>query len=249
MCAADDAERLSVLDRLAALADDSLVVVDLSATATNARFRMLEPVREYAREKLLAIDGYDAVDRRHLGYYEQLTRAAAPELRSSEQQLWLDRLEQEAGNLGVAALRIQGWGEGNRLVDIAWQTWIWIWLNDHIAEARHWLEPLQAHRDTLEPLQRARLDWVLGALFFEHGHFDRAAPLLHQALAEFTELGDEEGRALSLMMTGSVLPYEGDDDLSTAHSAEAAELLKAQGDLFLWVAGAGLLGDAFRPRR
>ena len=242
VCAADEVERMTVLDRLAALVDNSLVVVDLSAPSGGARFRMLEPVREYAREKLLAMDGHEEVDRRHLDYYERLTHAAGPQLSGRDQPAWLDRLEQEAGNLGVAALRLQNWGEGGRLVDLGWQTWIWIWLNDKIAEARHWLEPIQAQRATLEPVHRARLDWVLGALFFEHGHFDRAAPLLHRALAEFTELGDDEGRALSLMMTGSVLPYEGDDDLSTTHSSEAAELLRAQGNMFCASLALGFLG-------
>ena len=242
VCAADDAERATVLDRLAALVDNSLVVVDVSDTSVDARFRMLEPVREYAREKLMALDDHEALDRRHLDYYERLTQAAGPQLTGRDQPLWLDRLEQEAGNLGVAALRVQGWGEGGRLVDVGWQTWIWIWLNDHVAEARHWLEPIQAQRDTLEPVHRARLDWVIGALFFEHGHFDRAAPLLHRALDEFTQLGDSQGRALSLMMTGSVLPYEGNDDLSTEHSREAAELLAAQGNIFAAALALGFLG-------
>ena len=242
VCAADDAERMAVLDRLAALVDNSLVVVDLTDTSADTRFRMLEPVREYAREKLLASGAEEALDRRHLDYYERLTRAAGPNLRGREQEVWLDRLEREAGNLGVAALRLQGWREGSRLIDIGWQTWIWIWLNDHVAEARHWLEPIHAQRETLDPLHSARIDWVVGALFFEHGHFDRAAPLLHRALTEFTEIGDEEGRALSLMMTGSVLPYEGDDELSTAHSSEAAELLRAQGDLFAGSLARGFLG-------
>ena len=242
VCAVDDAQRTTVLDRLAALVDNSLVVVDLSETSADARFRMLEPVREYAREKLLAMEDHEQLDRRHLDYYEQLTQAAGPQLSGRDQPTWLDRLEQEAGNLGVAALRVQSWGEGGRLVDLGWQTWIWIWLNDHVAEARHWLEPLHAQRDSLQPLQRARLDWVLGALFFEHGHFDRAAPLLHGALDEFTELGDKQGRALSLMMTGSVLPYEGDDELSTAHSSEAAELLQAQGNVFCAALALGFVG-------
>ena len=242
VCAADDAERATVLDRLAALVDNSLVVVDLSDTSPDARFRMLEPVREYAREKLLALDDHEKVDRRHLDYYEQLTQTAGPKLSGRDQPVWLDRLEQEAGNLGVAALRLQTWGEGGRLVDLGWQTWIWIWLNDKIAEARHWLEPILERRDALEPVHRARLDWVIGALLFEHGHFDRAAPLLHRALDEFTELGDVQGRALSLMMTGSVLPYEGDDDLSTAHSSEAAELLHAQGNIFCASLALGFLG-------
>ena len=242
VCAEDDAERKTVLDRLAALVDNSLVVVDLNETSADARFRMLEPVREYARDKLMAQDGHEQLDRRHLDYYEQLTHTAGPHLSGRDQQMWLDRLEQETGNLGVAALRVHVWGEGGRLVDVGWQTWIWIWLNDHVAEARHWLEPIQAQRDLLAPLQRARLDWVIGALFFEHGHFDRAVPLLHRALEEFTELGDEEGRALSLMMTGSVLPYEGDDDLSTVHSSEAAGLLQAQGNVFAAALALGFLG-------
>ena len=241
VCADGDDDRATVLDRLAALVDNSLVVVDLSTTTSEARFRMLEPVREYAREKLVAAGHHDVVDRRHLAYFEALAAAAGVELRGRNQAVWLDRLEQETGNLSAGAVRANEWGEGWRLLSVAWQVWAWIWLNDHVAEARHWLEPLDARRDELEPLLRAQLDWVLGCLYFEHGHFDRASRPLHAALEQFTELGDEEGRALALMMVGALLPYEGDDARSAEYQADAARLLRKQGDLFsAALAGASL---------
>ena len=243
VCAADDEERLLVLDRLAGLVDNSLVIVELSEVDSQARFRMLEPVREYAREKLIDFREHEVLDRRHMAYFEAMTEQAGADLPGPQQQRWLDILEREAGNLGAAASRALEWGEPGRLIDVAWRIWIWLWLNDHVTEARHWLEPVQAkQRGQLAPLHRARLDWVLGCLYFEHGHFDRAGPLLHASVAAFTELGDDSGRALALLITGGVLPYEGEDDACVAYLTEAADLLRAGGDYFSASIGAGALG-------
>ena len=243
VCAETAQERLLVLDRLAGLVDNSLVIVELSAADAEARFRMLEPVREYTRERLLASGEHEELDRRHLAYFEALAEAAGAALPGRDQPRWLDILEHEAGNLGAAASRALERGEPGRLVDVAWHVWMWLWLNDHVTEARHWLEPVHAsQRDALTPLQRARLDWVLGCLYFEHGHFDRAAPRLHASVDEFTELGDANGRALALVITGGVLPYENDDERCVAYLTEGSEALRAVGDYFSAAIGAGALG-------
>ena len=239
---ADESTRDAVLDHLAALVDNSLVIVDLQPDMAEARFRMLEPVREYARERLAASDDVARLMRNHLDYFEQLANAAGAQLLGSEQAEWLDRLEAEAGNLGAAAIHALDLGHRGRLVDVAWQLWVWLWLNNHVTEARHWLEPIVAVSDALDPRQRARLHWVLGCLLFEQGHFARSAPLLHASVDEFAALGDEHGRGLALMMVGALLPYEGDDTGSAATLQEAADALSALGDDFDTALALGALG-------
>ena len=70
-----------MLDLLSRLVDKSLVVVDEQPDGT-ARYRLLETLRQYAREKLAADGeaGATAVRDRHLAWCRPLAEQAAPEL-------------------------------------------------------------------------------------------------------------------------------------------------------------------------
>src|SRR5262249_20066733 len=67
--AADD-----VLDLLAALVEKSLVVVD--GEQREARFRLLEPIRQYAWERLAGTGELEAVRRRHAGFFAAVAERA-----------------------------------------------------------------------------------------------------------------------------------------------------------------------------
>lgn len=64
-----DAPALAALDRLATLRDTSLLVADTAGAA--ARFRLLEPIRQYALEHLASALDADTVRRRHALYVLQ----------------------------------------------------------------------------------------------------------------------------------------------------------------------------------
>ena len=64
-----------------------------------ARYRLVEPVRQYAREKLRVSGEAEEVGRRHAEFYLALAEAAEPELEGPRQVEWLDRLENEHDNL------------------------------------------------------------------------------------------------------------------------------------------------------
>ena len=89
------------LEGLAALVDNSLVERAPGAVG-EARFRLLETVREYAAERLEGSGGVSAARRRHAAYYLALAERAAPELLGPAQPAWLDRLEHELPNLNAA---------------------------------------------------------------------------------------------------------------------------------------------------
>ena len=86
-----------VLDEVVALLDKSLVQWD----ATNNRYRLLESVRAYGTEKLLARSPEAATATRmaHRNRYLELAETAALELNRSGQREWLDRLDLELDNL------------------------------------------------------------------------------------------------------------------------------------------------------
>lgn len=63
VCTGDDVPEAEVLGLLSSLADKSLVVADLANV--HPRYRLLEPFRQYAREKLTAHGEYESVSSRH----------------------------------------------------------------------------------------------------------------------------------------------------------------------------------------
>src|SRR5207248_10980922 len=85
---------------LTSLVEKSLVVADAQQNQT--RYRLLETVRQYAREKLADQPGNEALRGRHRDYYLALAEEAKEKLLGAQQQEWLERLEREHDNLRAA---------------------------------------------------------------------------------------------------------------------------------------------------
>ena len=94
-------QQADVLELLAHLVDKSLVVVDTPAGG-ESRYRFLETIRQYAREKLTMADEADQLRRQHLTYFLQLAEQAEIELIGPRQVAWLRHLDYELDNLRSA---------------------------------------------------------------------------------------------------------------------------------------------------
>jgi predicted ATPase/DNA-binding CsgD family transcriptional regulator len=84
-----------VLDALTGLVDKSLVIAD-------ARYRLLEPIRQYAAEHLARAGEADAIRARHRDWYLAFAERAVSGMNAPEQVLWFPRLEAEHENLRAA---------------------------------------------------------------------------------------------------------------------------------------------------
>jgi predicted ATPase/class 3 adenylate cyclase len=96
---AAEAGIIGTLDGLTRLVDRSLVIVDRGPTTS---YRMLETIRQYARERLIESGEAAAIADRHLAFFAGLAEAAAPELRGPSMADWLDRVDADLDNLGAA---------------------------------------------------------------------------------------------------------------------------------------------------
>ncbi|WP_218025045.1 BTAD domain-containing putative transcriptional regulator, partial [Nocardia pseudovaccinii] len=100
-------ERWEVLELLTALTEKSLLLyVADSAPPVGSpgepRYRMLDTIKQYARERLVASGESDLVRREHLSYVTELAATAEPHLRRADQLEWLATLEAEHDNIAVA---------------------------------------------------------------------------------------------------------------------------------------------------
>lgn len=101
VCAGDPVDAIEILDALGRLVEKSLVFTD--PTSTEARFRLLETVREYARGRLVEAAEGDPTLRRHRDWYLALVDEASPAFfRGPEPAELLRRLDLEHDDLRAA---------------------------------------------------------------------------------------------------------------------------------------------------
>ncbi|HLL41372.1 MAG TPA: tetratricopeptide repeat protein, partial [Rubrobacteraceae bacterium] len=219
-----------VLSLLGALVEQSLVVVQPPKAGGETRYGMLEPVRQYALEKLEESGEAGMVGRSHAAFFLALAERAHPEVLGERQVEWLERLEQEYGNLRAVmnwALDADDAATGARMGWALWQFW---WIRGHHREGRQWIEA--ALKDDLPPALRARALVVAGTLSFSHGDYERCETCSKEALELSRLVGDEMGAAWARVGMGVVAMTRTDHETATPHLEEALRSFRELDELF-----------------
>ncbi len=105
-----------VLDLVAGLVGQSLVQV--TQRHGRARYRLLETVRAYARQRLSELDDPDRMRKRHLGFYIELAGRAGEGLHGGQPGPWVARLAADLDDLRGAMDRAAETGDLLSLVGI-----------------------------------------------------------------------------------------------------------------------------------
>jgi predicted ATPase/DNA-binding SARP family transcriptional activator/DNA-binding CsgD family transcriptional regulator len=173
VCSGGGGEQEAVLDLLGALVDKSLVVAGVS-TGGAVRYKMLEPVRQYAAEKLEKSGEADNERDRHTEFFAMLSEEAEAGLLGAEQGLWLDRLQTEHDNIRAAlswALESGDTALGLRIAGSLLEYW---GARGHYEEGRGWLEAFLAKEDETQALTQAKALEAVGWLAQDQGDLERA---------------------------------------------------------------------------
>jgi predicted ATPase/DNA-binding SARP family transcriptional activator len=221
----------ALLDLVGALVDRSLVV-----RARPGRFRLLEPIRQFAAAELDASGDAATVARRHLAWFTTFAEATAPELRAGDQRGALERLAlvnddlRQALALATEAPTAHG-VDGLRLA--AALAWFW-YLGDHEEGRRQLRQVLDADVPDAGAEVRARA--LLGVAAVERPSAcivhpsDVGAAAARRAVEAFTSAGDGHGAALARVLT-AVEGVRGTDVTAALRSLdEASAPLAAAGD-------------------
>ena len=139
VCGGDESRGGDTLELLSHLIDKSLVAVD--DEDEERRYRLLETVRQYSRDRLFESGEAAALRDRHLRFFEQLAVNAEVEFLGPNALVWARRLAADHDNLRAAlewALATSGNTDTPlRIVCALWMFWN---LRNHFAEARQWVE-------------------------------------------------------------------------------------------------------------
>src|SRR5512143_1390233 len=93
---------LDVLTALTQLVNKSLVVADENVDTGEARYHLLETIRQYARDRLFESGQGEQVRTAHLDWFTKFATEAAEKLRTGERLIWMKQLETEHANLRAA---------------------------------------------------------------------------------------------------------------------------------------------------
>jgi predicted ATPase/DNA-binding CsgD family transcriptional regulator len=194
-----------ILDLLYGLVEKSLVVAEGIGEGGRVRHRLLEPLRQYAREKLEESGEVEEVRRRHASFFVTLAEEAEPRLMGPQDREWLERLETEHDNIRAALSWALERGEAELGLMLAGALRRYWSGHGHLGEGRRWLEQALAeddHRASVEARMKA-----LQALFWVTFHLwdhDRAAAVAQEAmeLSDEVEIGSSLAASLRIMLAG-----------------------------------------------
>ena len=229
ICSGKGMEEYEIMDLTSRLVDKSLVTMD--ERDGEARYRFLETVRQYARDKLKDGGELEILCGRHLSWYLDLAEGAEPELRGPDQAIWMDRLELEHDNLRAAL----EWSEsdeveaetGMRLSGALW--WFWF-VRGYVSEGRGWLEGAIVKGGDSSTPARAQALCGAGAMAWAQGDLTGAGSRLEESVKIFRDLGDNHGITIALDLLGLMAWRQGDYDQATDRSQESLSLSRESGD-------------------
>jgi predicted ATPase/DNA-binding XRE family transcriptional regulator len=211
---------IATLDGLASLTDKTFVT-HRELSDGDARFAMLETIREFGAERLAAAGEQEIFRDRHAGAILAFAERATPHLEGADVVLWLTRLDREDGNLRAALswLRDRGDVEGALQLVVALRPY-WFMrgrLTDGCVETL-----AVAALPGSAAFPALRVDALNSTGFFarEYGDFERAQTASAEALTESEQLGDRKRAADALANLGYVALQRGAFD-------EARDLLGA----------------------
>jgi non-specific serine/threonine protein kinase len=189
-----------ILDLLSNLVNKSLVSSEDDATGTR-RYRLLETVRQYARDHLLRSGEALRVRCRHLDFFLAMARRAGPHLTQADQASWLARLQLDHDNMRTALewSLVAPDGADNALELAAHLFWFWL-KRGHLDEGRRWLQRALDIGGTNDPALRARaLIGLSHMMWFQGDHAGMLAPL-EESLALGRQMNDRRIVAFSLFL-------------------------------------------------
>jgi predicted ATPase/DNA-binding CsgD family transcriptional regulator len=197
-------EATPVLIQLRPLIDQSLVQLRETPNQVS-RLTMLETTREFGLEQLARAGEERAARQAHVDWHVALAEQAASALQGPRQGEWLDRLEDEMGNLRAALAWSVEFDQhaALRLASSLYRFWL---LRGHFQEGQLWLQEVLA-LPVHDPRLRARALADLGGLASRQSDFAVAESAFRESIATARAVGDREGVAYGQLLMARGTAY------------------------------------------
>ncbi|WP_062986145.1 protein kinase domain-containing protein [Nocardia anaemiae] len=238
-----DLSEAEVLDGVSALVDKSILIREEIDAAI--RFRMLENVQEYGREKAEESGNYREYERRHRNWCEQLALTAGAEWVGPDQLRWIARLDRELPNLRKA-LELGLREADDSALRIASALYLFWTLRGRLSEGRRWSTRALDRTTDARITDRAKSLYSASVMAAMQGDLPAAAGTMARLETLADEASDPLVAALFAHAEGTTYITGDDDDLARARPLllDALDTYEASGDLKLQLDALIALGCA-----
>jgi non-specific serine/threonine protein kinase len=213
VCSGEGIAVSAVFELVASLVDKSILISE--EYHGKRRFRLLETLRQYGRDRLRDLGEEAAARRRHRDYYLSVAEQSASDWFGPDQPGVFDRTRREIANLRVAldfCLRQEGEATvGLRLANELFFYWLGC---GNLSEGRHWLDRALA-ADVRPSRERAKALWAVGTIADAACDVAFARKSLEECRAEAESVGDGPTLARAIHQLGCSEVVGGGD----AHTA------------------------------
>jgi predicted ATPase/serine/threonine protein kinase len=221
---------LDLLDGMASMVDKSLAQ-QVEQAKSEARFVMLETIREYGLEKLGGSGEQALTKRAHAAYCLVLAEEEATEQSGTEGAEWLERLAVEHDNFRAALDWLTETGEaqwGLRMGAALFRFWE---MREYLAEGRTRLCKLLKLAQAEAPTKaRERALFAAGVLAGEQGDYASAVALIRESLDVARQLRDRQGIAVALNALAVLARDQGEVAVARSLFEESLVLWRELGD-------------------
>ncbi|HJS17145.1 MAG TPA: tetratricopeptide repeat protein [Anaerolineales bacterium] len=245
VCSSQDLKRREILDLIGRMVDKSLVIVEQSLTSAT-RYRMLETIREYARQKLEEAGEMVDLHNRHLEYFVRLAEEAERNTFGAYSVKYHRRLDEELDDIRTA----MEWSIQTHQATMAFRlgaALFYFWYN-RSSIGGDWLRQLnralQLPEGTERTAERAQALNAKGYFYWADVTSDNPRPSLEEALSISRELGNNAIAARALCNLGLVETVEGNHEKARSYFEESLELFsKVDSSIVEYIWSLTFLGD------
>lgn len=238
VCAGREIERWEVLDGLSSLVDKSLVGYD-DADGT-PRYRLLETIRQYAQERLIASAEEAALRELHAAFFlrlvedlERAARAEGGEAGGGEHEDWYGCMDAEQENVRAALAWCRSAPVAAEIGMALAGSSFWYWYYSGLfSEGRACLEAVLTMQAGTTPCARAKALAGAGCMALMLNDYDGARVRLGESVTLCREAEDNLSLGLALFLLGMMHTYAGDLATGKLLTEEARALSRAHGS---WV--------------
>jgi predicted ATPase/transcriptional regulator with XRE-family HTH domain len=195
-CSTGGVDEIILLDLLSSLVDKSLVQAD--TFEGNTRYRLLESMRQYAREKLVDAAEEETMANAHAGAFLAVAERLDDTYETTPDREWLTQAEPELENFRAALSWTFGTrGDvqlGQRMAGALRRVWILF----SLAQGQRWVQAAQERVNADTPVGTvAMLDLAECGLAAALNQYKACLAAAERALARFRELADPLGIAVT----------------------------------------------------
>lgn len=230
VCSAEPLQPADVLDLVTSLVEKSLLLTYERDHGT--RYRLLETIRDYAREKLVQTGDAASAAARHSLHYFAFSKAVRNGIEGPELALWIARMEAELDNVR-AGIAVALAGGVDPIIAVKYAVALqafWI-MRGYATEGRKivraamGVEAVQASEQAV-----GHALYVGAALAESQSDYAEAQVMLERCLALRRGLGNKTDMAATLSTLSLTRLRGGDSDIARAGEEEALAIFRAQGD-------------------